>query len=181
MQGLEGLKPGDKAKDFHLPGVDGKTYSLGSVKEKPVLVVSWMCVHCPYVQATEDRIIALAKEFAPRGVQFVGINSNDARQYPEDGFDNMKRRAKDKGYPFPYLRDEDQSVATEYGPVATPEFFVFDQQRVLRYRGQLDDSHRNPRAVKRQTLREVLDAMANGKEPKLNFAPTMGCSIKWNA
>ncbi len=172
------LKPGDRARDFRLPGVDGRTYSLGDFKD-PVLVVSWMCVHCPYVQATEDRIVALATEFGPRGVQFVAINSNDAKQYPEDGFDNMRLRAKEKGYPFPYLHDDDQSVAAVYGPVATPEFFVFDKVRELRYRGQLDDSHRNPRGVKRQTLREVLESMASGREPKFNFAPTMGCSIKW--
>jgi peroxiredoxin len=179
MKGLEGLKPGDRAVEFKLPGIDGKTYSLESFGDSPVVVVSWICVHCPYVQASEERFIALAKEFAPRGVQFVAINSNDAKQYPEDGFENMRGRAVEKGYPFPYLWDETQEVAEAYGPVATPEFFVFDRNRVLRYRGQMDDSHRNPRGVKRQTLRQVLEAMTAGKEPPVDFAPTMGCSIKW--
>jgi peroxiredoxin len=179
MEALEGLKPGGHAVDFTLPGVDGKTYSLGGFKDKPILVLSWICVHCPYVQASEDRFLALAREFAPRGVQFVGINSNDARAYPEDSFENMKARAKQKGYPFPYLRDEDQKVAEVYGPIATPEFYVFDRNRQLVYRGQMDDSHRDPRRVKRQTLRQVLEALTAGKQPPLNFATTMGCSIKW--
>lgn len=179
MEGIGGVKPGAKAKPFRLPGVDGKTYSLEDFGKSRILVVTWMCVHCPYVQASEDRILSLAKEMRSRGVQFVAINSNDAKNYPEDSFENMQKRAKEKSYPFPYLHDENQSVAKAYGPVATPEFFVFDSDLVLRYRGQLDDSHRNPRAVKRQTLREVLTNLSEGKEPKLNFAPTMGCSIKW--
>ncbi|TLZ91624.1 MAG: thioredoxin family protein [Methanobacteriota archaeon] len=136
----QGLPLGSPAPDFSLPGVDGKTHSLGSFKDKPILVIAFWCNHCPYVQAWEDRTIAVQKEFAGKGVQFVMINANDDESYPEDDFAHMVERSKRKGYNFPYLRDESQKSAEAYGAVATPDFFVFDAGRKLRYRGKLDDS-----------------------------------------
>src|SRR2546428_1079656 len=176
----QGLPIGSQAPDFSLPGVDGKTHSLVSFKDKPILVVSFWCNHCPYVQAWEDRTIAVQKEFAGKGVQFVMINANDEESYPEDDFPNMVERSKRKGYNFPYLRDESQKVAESYGAVCTPDFFVFDSARKLRYRGKLDDS-KEPKVVKKHVMREVLDAVLTGQQPATTFVPPMGCSIKWKS
>ncbi len=176
----EGLPIGTAAPDFSLPAVDGKTYSLASFRDNPVLAVAFWCNHCPYVQAWEDRTIAVQRDYAGKGVQFVMINANDEESYPEDGFVNMVERSKRKGYNFPYLRDESQKVAESYGAVCTPDFFVFDSARKLRYRGKLDDS-KEPKAVKKQVMREVLDAVLAGKQPPTTFVPPMGCSIKWKS
>jgi len=174
----EGLPLGEKAPDFSLPGVDGDTYTLASFKDKPVLVVAFWCNHCPYVQAWEDRTIATQRDYAPKGVAFVAINPNETEGYPEDDFPHMVARAKSQGYNFPYLRDETQKVAEAYGGVCTPDFFVFDKSRRLRYRGKLDDS-KDPNGVRRKHLREALDALLAGKDPPAAFAAPMGCSIKW--
>jgi len=176
----EGLPIGSAAPDFSLPAVDGTTYSLASLRDKPVLAVAFWCNHCPYVQAWEDRTIAVQRDYAGRGVQFVMINANDEESYPEDDFANMVERSKRKGYNFPYLRDESQKVAESYGAVCTPDFFVFDAARKLRYRGKLDDS-KEPKGVKKQVMREVLDAVLAGKQPPTTFVPPMGCSIKWKS
>lgn len=173
-----GLPIGSPAIDFSLPGVDGKTYSLASFKDKPILVNAFWCNHCPYVQAWEDRTIAVQRDYAVKGVQFVTINPNDEGSYPEDDFAHMVERAKMKSYKFPYLRDETQQVAEAYGAVCTPDFFVFDSSRKLRYRGRLDDS-KDPKAVKQHLMREALDALLAGREPPVTFFPPMGCSIKW--
>lgn len=174
----QGLPLGSTAPEFSLPAVDGKTYSLTSFKDKPILVVAFWCNHCPYVQAWEDRTVAVQEDYAAKGVQIVAINANDERSYPEDDFGHMVERSKRKGYNFPYLRDESQKVAEAYGAVCTPDFFVFDAARKLRYRGKLDDS-KDPNAVKKQVMREVLDALAARKDPLVTFVPPMGCSIKW--
>ncbi len=174
----QGLPIGERAPDFSLPGVDGEKYSLASFKDKQLLVVAFWCNHCPYVQAWEDRTIATQRDYAGKGVQFVAINSNETEGYPEDDFPHMVQRAKAKGYNFPYLRDETQKVAEAYGGVCTPDFFVFDRNRRLRYRGRLDDS-KDPSGVKRRYMRDVVDALVAGKEPPVTFAPPMGCSIKW--
>ena len=174
----QGLPLGSSAPDFSLSGVDGNTYSLGSFKDKPILVVAFWCNHCPYVQAWEDRTVAVQKDYAAKGVQFVAINANDEASYPEDDFDHMVERSKSKGYNFPYLRDESQKVAEAYGAVCTPDFFVLDAARKLRYRGKLDDS-KDPKTVRRQVMREVLDSLIARKEPPTTYVPPMGCSIKW--
>src|SRR5438477_12782363 len=109
---MERLQIGEKAPDFSLPGVDGKTYSFANFRDKPVLVIMFTCNHCPYVQAYEDRLIAIQQEYANRGVCLVAINANDAKNYPDDSFPNMVKRAKAKSYNFPYLRDEDQTAAS---------------------------------------------------------------------
>ena len=178
LKQYQGLPIGSRAPDFSLPGVDGRTYSLASFRDKPILVVAFWCNHCPYVQAWEDRTIVVQRDYAARGVQFVTINANETVNYPEDDFPNMVERAKAKGYNFPYLRDEAQAIVEAYGGVCTPDYFVFDDGRRLRYRGRLDDS-RDPRSVQRTYLREVLDALLAEKDPPLTFAPPMGCSIKW--
>ncbi len=174
----EGLPLGEKAPDFSLPGVDGKTYTLASFKDKPILAVVFWCNHCPYVQAWEDRTVQTQRDYAAKGVAFVAINPNETEGYPEDDFPHMVARAKAQGYNFPYLRDETQEVAEAYGGVCTPDFFVFDKSRRLRYRGKLDDS-KDPKGVKRKHLREALDALLAGKDPPAAFAAPMGCSIKW--
>ena len=176
----QGLPLGSQAPDFSLPAVDGKTYSLASFKDKPILVVAFWCNHCPYVQAWEDRTIAVQKEFAGKGVQFVMINANDEESYPEDDFAHMVERSKRKGYNFPYLRDESQKSAEAYGAVSTPDFFVFDAARKLRYRGKLDDS-KDPKGVRQHVMKDVLNALVAGKDPPVKFVPPMGCSIKWKA
>ncbi len=174
-----GLKIGDAAPSFELPGVDGKTYRLEDFDDAEVLAVMFICVHCPYVRAYEDRFIAVQKDYAERGVRLVGINPNDSTKYPEDSFDHMVRRAKEKGYPFPYLRDKAQTVADAYGAQATPEFFVFGKDRKLAFRGRLDDNYQEPSKAERPFLRQALDALLAGKTPDPAFVPAIGCSIKW--
>ncbi|MBF0446432.1 MAG: thioredoxin family protein [Magnetococcales bacterium] len=170
---------GARASDFSLMGVDDKQHSLADYKNSKVLVVMFICNHCPYVQAIENRLINLANEFDVTDVAFVGINSNDPVRYSEDSLENMKKRAAEKNYPFAYVVDEDQSVATAYGAVCTPDIFVFNQKRELTYRGRLDDSPRNPSAVKSQDLKNALIATLAGKPVPSPQHSSMGCSIKW--
>ncbi|MEO5362329.1 MAG: thioredoxin family protein [Magnetococcus sp. DMHC-8] len=170
---------GAVAANFSLPGIDDRPHSLADYAEAPVLVVMFICNHCPYVQAIEARLIALANALQPRGVAFVAINSNDPISYPEDNFDNMKKRAREYGYPFDYLLDESQDVARAYGAVCTPDFFVFDRERTLRYRGRLDDSPRNPATVRTEEMkRAILALLAEEPVPEPQHA-SMGCSLKW--
>jgi len=164
---------------FSLKGTDGKVHSVEDHRGAKVLAVTWWCNHCPYVQAWEQRTIDLAKAYAGRGVQFVAVNSNDPATYPTDDFPHMVERAKAKGYPFAYLYDETQELARKYGSTRTPEFFVFDEGRTLRYHGALDDNHENPRAVKHTYLKDALEALLAGKAPAVAETPPRGCSVKW--
>ena len=148
-----------KAADFLLPGIDGKNYSLQNFADKRLLAVIFSCNHCPYVQAYEDRIIALQNDYAARGFQVVAINANDASLYAQDSFDEMKNRAALKKFNFPYLRDESQTVARAYAATHTPHIFLFDEFRNLRYTGKIDDDWKNPANVKRQFLREAIEAV----------------------
>ncbi len=173
------LQLDDRAPAFNLPSVDGRTYSLETFADKPVLVVIFSCNHCPYVQAYEDRMVAIQRDYRDRGVQFVAINSNDDRNYPEDSFERMGARAKAKGFNFPYLRDATQTVAQAYGATHTPHLFVFDQERRLRYTGKIDDNWQDPSAVSRHYLREALDALLQGSAPTDAKTHAIGCSIKW--
>ncbi len=170
---------GSPCPDFTLPGVDGKTYSLKDFADAKALVVAFICNHCPYVQAIEDRFIALAKELTPKGVQFVGICANDPTDYPEDRPEELKKRWLEKRYGFPYLIDEEQEIARKFGAVCTPDFYVFNSARDLVYRGRLDDSWRNPERVKRQELKEAVLRVLAGQPPDPAQNPSMGCSIKW--
>ncbi|MBI4546868.1 MAG: thioredoxin family protein [Ignavibacteriae bacterium] len=174
------LRIGDPIPEFtHLPGVDGKNYSSSQFQDKNILIIVFSCNHCPYVQAYEDRMIALQKDYASKGVQLVAINSNEIKNYPEDNFDEMVKRAKKKGFNFLYLRDEDQTVAEAFGATHTPQFFVFDRSRKLRYSGKMDDNWQNPQAVKENYLRDALDALLAGREVKLPETYSIGCTIKW--
>jgi peroxiredoxin len=173
------LHPGDVAPPFSLPGVDGKTWSLADFKDSPFLVVTFWCNHCPYVQAWEGRTIALQKEFESKGVRFVLINSNDDRSYPEDRFERMSARAKEKGYPFPYLRDDSQQVARAYGALVTPHPMLFGPDRRLLFQGRIDDNHSEPDRVKHHFLRETLEAATAGRPIPVAELPVQGCSVKW--
>jgi peroxiredoxin len=173
------LELGKKAPDFSLKGVDGKTHSLSEYKDAKVLVVIFHCNHCPVATAYQDRMIAIQKDYTDKGVQLVAINSNDAGAYPADSFANMKKRAKKKGYNFPYLRDESQKVAKAYGALVTPHVFLFGPERKLLYRGRIDDNWRRPKKVKSKDLRAAIDAVLAGKDVPDASTKQVGCSIKW--
>lgn len=176
----EKLSLGSPAPEFNnVPGIDSKKYSLKSFAGHKCLVVVFSCNHCPYVQAYEERMKAFQREYAPKGVQLVAINSNETVNYPEDNFEEMVKRAKQQGFNFPYLRDDDQSVATAFGATHTPEFFLFDQQRMLRYHGKMDDNYQNPGAVKVHFLLNAVDAVLSGEEVKEKETYSIGCTIKW--
>jgi len=174
------LPLGSKAPDFSLPGVDGKVYSLASFSDKPVLVVIFSCNHCPYVKAYEDRMVSIQGDYLAKGVQLLAVNSNDDKAYPEDSFEQMVARSKDKGFNFPYLRDATQEVVTAYGGVCTPHVLAFDAARTLRYRGRIDDS-KDPSKVTSHDLRNALDDMLSGSEVRVPDTRPFGCSIKWYA
>ncbi len=172
------LKIGDPMPHFRLPATDGLTVDSKTIKD-PVLVVIFTCNHCPYAQAYEDRIIALAEDFDEEGAQFVLINSNDATNYPEDSFDAMKERAKEKAYPFPYCHDESQEVAKSYGALCTPHCFVFNRRRELKYKGRVDDHWKEPQKVTERNLHDAIAAVVEDREPPVHEANAIGCSIKW--
>jgi peroxiredoxin len=173
------LNIGDKAIGFELPGVDEKEYALTDFAEKNAVAVVFSCNHCPYVQAWEDRMVHIQADYAPRGFQLIAINSNDPQKYPSDSFQAMKQRAAEKKFNFPYLFDETQAVARNYGALRTPEVFLFDQAGNLRYHGAIDDNYDNPSAVKEHYLRDALDALLTDEEPPMNLTSPVGCTIKW--
>ena len=174
-----GIKIGDKAPDFKLLGIDNKEHSLNDYKDKDILVIIFMCNHCPYVQAYIERLIKLQDEFEDK-VQVVGINSNDETNYPDDRFDMMVTHARIRGYTFDYLRDADQSVAKAYGAQCTPEVFVFDKERKLKYYGRIDDNYQDSNAVKSPDLGNAVQALVEGNEVPIPVTHAMGCSIKWS-
>ena len=182
------LEIGLKAPDFNLLGVDGKMYSLKSFEKASVLVIIFSCNHCPTAQAYEDRIISISKDYKPKGVAIVVIspNSEKALNYSElgysdmgDSYEEMKVRAAEKGYPFPYLYDGDeQKCALVYGPVATPHCFVLDRNRILRYAGRVDGSEK-PGTGTGEDLRNAVDAILAEEPVKNPVTKVFGCSIKW--
>lgn len=174
-----GMALGSTAPPFSLPGIDGKTYDLDAFADAEVLVVVFTCNHCPYARAVEERLVQLQADYADRGVRLVAINPNDAERYPDDSFDAMVARARQRGFNFPYLRDESQAVARAYDAACTPDIFVFDRARRLRYNGRLDDNWRDAARVTRNDLRLVLDAVLGGGEIDFEPVASMGCSIKW--
>ncbi len=172
------MKIGDQIIDFKLPGVDGRVYSIDSFdKSKPIAIIFW-CNHCPYVKAWEDRIVKIGKKYKDK-VNFVLINSNDPKRYPEDSFDNMKKRAEEKGYPFPYLFDESQDVARKYGAQRTPEIFLFDQNHKLVYHGAPDDNWEDETKVKNYYFVDALEAVLKGQFPSIQETQPVGCTVKW--
>lgn len=168
-----------KAIDFNLPGVDGKNHSLKELRDRKAVIVIFSCNHCPYVQAYEDRIIAIQRDYDKEGVAIVAINSNEDVDHPDDSFDNMVKRAKQKGFNFLYLRDESQQVARDYGATHTPQIFLFDQKLELRYTGKIDDNWQDPPKVQKQFLREALDAVLIGKDVPEPETHAIGCTVKW--
>ena len=172
---------GTAAPTFRLPATDGKTYALDDIAGRKGTVIVFICNHCPYVKAVIDRLVSDAKVLMAEGIGFAAICSNDAKAYPEDSFDNMQRFAKTHGFPFPYLHDDDQSVARAYGAVCTPDFFGYDKERKLRYRGRLDEGRTAPiPSTARRELVEAMRAIAAGETPS-EQVPSVGCSIKWKA
>jgi len=163
---------------FDLPGTDDRRHSLADQTDK-LLVVVVSCNHCPYVIAYEPRIVALANEYKPRGVGFLAVNANDATRYPDDGMQPMKQRARERGFPFPYVRDDSQAFVRALGARFTPEVYVFDEARNLRYHGRIDDNHRDASRVTARDLASALDALLAGKEPEVTETTAFGCSVKW--
>lgn len=175
----EKIQFGIDCPDFTLPGVDGRTYSKKDFLNNKPLVVVFMCNHCPYVKAIEDRLIVLAQDLKELGVNMVGICSNDAESYPDDSFENLQKRAKEKNYPFTYLYDETQEVARQFGAICTPDYFVYDKKTKLAYRGRLDDSWKEPGLVQKRELYDAVIELAQDKSITHPQTPSMGCSIKW--
>jgi peroxiredoxin len=172
------LAVGDAAPDFSLPAVGDAEASLGALAGRPAVAVVFSCNHCPYVLAWEDRLNAIAREYEPRGLSVVAINANDAGKYPADSFPNMERHAAEKGFVFPYARDETQQVARAYGATRTPEVFLLDADRRVAYHGAIDDST-DPDAVHVTYLRDALEALLDGGEAPVADTPAVGCTIKW--
>lgn len=170
---------GTQAPEFTLQGVDGNTYSLKSFESSKVLVIMFICNHCPYVQAIEDRIIQLQRYFEDKSVQLVGICSNDSTDYPNDSPENLKKSWKEKDYRFPYLVDETQEVARAYGAVCTPDIFVYNEARELAYHGQLDDNWKEPENVTSEDLKNAISKLLVGETLSSKQSPSLGCSIKW--
>jgi len=175
---MQKMDLGDRAPAFSLPDVTGSEHSYQDYAGKVVAVI-FSCNHCPYVRAWEDRIVEIQADYAAKGVQLLAINANDARTYPADSYSNMKRRASEKGFNFPYLRDETQDVARAFGAERTPEVFLFDQHGVLVYHGAIDDNYDEPDDVKQHYLREALDAVLSGQPPDPTVTRVIGCTIKW--
>jgi peroxiredoxin len=170
------------APDFRLPATNGKTYALKDVAGEKGTVIVFICNHCPYVKAVIERLVADARLLLAEGIGFAAICSNDAKDYPEDSFANMKRFAQAHKFPFPYLHDETQAVARAYGAVCTPDFFGYGKDGKLKYRGRLDEGRTAPPPA--DARRELVEAMrsiaATGVAPE-NQIPSIGCSIKWKA
>lgn len=171
---------GKSAIDFSLPGVDGRTWSLQECTGEKGLLVMFICNHCPYVKAVRDRIVQDTNELSEMGLSSVAIMSNDPAQYEEDSFDNMRKIASEFGFGFPYLFDESQEVAKAYGAVCTPDFFGYNADLKLQYRGRLDESRKQaaPVGVRRDLLEAMKLVIRTGQGP-VEQIPSMGCSIKW--
>ena len=173
------LELGQSAPDFKLPGVDGKTYSLASFKDAKALIVVFSCNHCPFVLGSEDRMIQLYRDYTPKGVAMVAINSNETVNHPTDSFEHMVQHAKEKKLPWPYVRDDSQDVAKAYGGLRTPHFYVFDGKRRLAYTGRMDDNPREASLAKTHELRDALDAILAGRKPAVALTNPIGCNVKW--
>lgn len=173
---------GAPAPDFALPGVDGRIWTRDQCKGPRGLLVMFICNHCPYVKAIRDRLVRDARELAALGIGCVAISSNDVNDYPEDSFDHMKQVAAEFDFPFPYLYDESQTVARAYGAVCTPDFFGYDSELGLQYRGRLDASRKEaaPPDVRRDLFEAMKQVAETGAGPAEQI-PSMGCSIKWKA
>jgi peroxiredoxin len=176
-----GLAIGATAPDFALTGIDSQRWRLADARGPNGTLVMFICNHCPYVRAAIGRIVSDAQALLPHGVQAIAVMPNDTAAYPEDSLDNMKAFARQHGMPFPYVIDETQEVARAYGAVCTPDFFGFDRDLKLRYRGRLDAGGRQDVPGAKRELRDAMIAMARGEAAPDVQHPSMGCSIKWRA
>ena len=174
-----GYHIGDTARDFKLKNVDGNAYALADVKDTKGYIVVFTCNHCPYAIAYEDRIIALHNKYAPLGYPVVAINPNDKTVQPDDSFDKMIERAKEKNFPFLYLYDETQEIARTYGAMRTPHVYLLDANRKVQYIGAIDDNHEDPESVKDKYLENAVDALREGREITVKETKALGCTIKW--
>ena len=174
------LPLGTRAPDFELPNVDGRMVGLAEAAGPQGTVVMFICNHCPFVKHVADQLAQLGRDYAPRGIGFVAISSNDVSAHPADSPEQMVHEAESRGYPFPYLYDETQEVARDYRAACTPDFFAFDAGRRLAYRGQLDGSRPgNGVPVNGADLRAALEALVAGSKPAETQRPSLGCNIKW--
>ena len=179
----DGLGIGDQAPDFKLKNVDGKKYALADIKDADGkapkgYIVTFTCNTCPFAKMYEDRLVALHNRMAPRGWPVVAIQPNDPAVQPGDSFEHMQQRAREKGFPFVYLLDEEQSVYPAYGAVRTPHVFLLDADRKVRYIGAIDDNPQNAGAVKTKYVEEAIAAVEAGKEVEVKTTKAIGCSIK---
>lgn len=170
---------GTVCPDFYLPATDGKSYSLKNFSQGNPFVVMFICNHCPYVKAIEDRLIELGQDLKKMNVPLVAICANDSANYPDDSFEALKARAELKKYPFPYLQDDSQQVAKLFGAVCTPDFFVYNKKSRLAYRGRLDDSWKDSTKVTQRELLNAVKELLDSDEFPTGQTPSMGCSIKW--
>ncbi|TAD98885.1 MAG: thioredoxin family protein [Bacteroidetes bacterium] len=178
----EGYKVGDKGMDFSLKNIDGKMFSLASVKDAKGFIVVFTCNHCPFSKLYEDRIIALNKEFAPKGYSVVAINPNDVKAEPDDSFEKMQERAKEKGFTFPYLVDESQKIAKTYGAARTPHAFILQKQGAelkVVYIGAIDNNSESATAADKKYVEDAIHELLEGKKPTITSTKAVGCSIKW--
>ena len=173
-----GYKVGDKATDFKLKSVDGKMYSMADYKDAKGFIVVFTCNHCPFAVKYEDRIVALAKKYKSLGYELIAINPNDPEAQPEDSFDLMKVRAKEKGFTFPYLFDEGQKVYPQYGATKTPHVFLLDKSLTVKYIGAIDDNVDDASAVKEHYLENAIAALEKNQEANPSMTKAIGCSIK---
>jgi len=174
------LPLGTRAPDFNLPAVEGKNVSLADFQDKKVLVVVFMCNHCPYVVHIIDGFTELVNDYKDADVAFIGINSNDADTHPEDSFENMQEYAQQGDYPFVYAYDESQEVAKAYKAACTPDFYIFDENRDLAYRGQIDDTRPGSGAeATGEDLRGAIDSLIHSRPVTSEQKPSTGCNIKW--
>ena len=179
------LQIGQPAPDFNLPATDGRHYSLRHFDKCRVLVVVFSCNHCPYVVGSEERMVGFELRYAPHGVALVAINSNETDNHPTDSFEHMVRRAHERNFPFPYLRDESQEVARAYGALRTPHYFAFGKGDggggawALRYTGRMDDNPRTPGMERTHELVDAVDATLEGRDVKVPVTNPIGCNVKW--
>ena len=173
-----GYKVGDKATDFKLKGTDDKMHTLADMKDAKGYIVIFTCNHCPYSKLYEDRIIAIQKEYKDKGYPVIAINPNDPEVNPDDSFDKMKERAKEKGFNFPYLFDEGQKIYPQYGATKTPHVFLLDKNRIVKYIGAIDDNAKDAAAVEEKYLENAINALLAGDTPNPATTKAIGCSIK---
>ncbi|WP_396188040.1 thioredoxin family protein [Flavobacterium sp.] len=177
-QPVTGYQIGDTATDFKLKSVDNKWYSMADYKDAKGFIVVFTCNHCPFAVKYEDRIIELAKKYKPKGYVLLAINPNDPVAQPDDSFEKMQERAKEKKFPFPYLFDEGQKIYPQYGATKTPHVFLLDQHKVVKYIGAIDDNVEDAKAVKEKYLENAISALEKGLDPNPSTTKAIGCSIK---